>query len=117
LIVAAVSLSVSNSVVGNSANIRISGGNSTSFVGGAAGSRVQAAGWVRGESQWDIGQGITMYTLSYLDSPATTSATTYEIQARIGNAGTAYINRSGSDTDNATFARTPSSITVMEISA
>lgn len=51
----------------------------------------------------------------YLDSPATTSSTTYKVQVFV-NAGTAYVNRSGSDRDTSAYdGRTASSITVMEI--
>lgn len=44
----------------------------------------------------------------YLDSPATTSATTYKVQISAGNGGNAYINASGTE---------KSSITLMEIAA
>lgn len=54
----------------------------------------------------------------FLDSPATTSATTYKMQIRTTNAANAaVINRSGQDTDTTSFYRSPSTITVMEISA
>jgi hypothetical protein len=53
----------------------------------------------------------------FLDSPNTTSATTYKFQIAVVS-GTGYINRTGSDRDTATYdGRTTSSITVMEISA
>jgi len=48
----------------------------------------------------------------FLDSPATTSATTYKIQT-IANGGTTYVNRRGVDAVFGGF----STITVMEISA
>lgn len=48
-------------------------------------------------------------TITFLDSPATTSSTTYKIQARAGS-DTMYVNRRGGDTIGST-----SSITVMEI--
>jgi len=48
-------------------------------------------------------------TISYLDSPATTSATTYKVQARAA-AGTIYIN-----IDEGSYSGSASSITVMEI--
>jgi hypothetical protein len=50
--------------------------------------------------------------LTFLDSPATTSATTYSVRVA-SNAGTLYINRRG---DSANFTGT-STITVMEVSA
>jgi hypothetical protein len=56
--------------------------------------------------------------LSVLDSPATTSATTYSVQAINGpGGGTFYINRSQTDTNSGSFFRAASSITVMEILA
>ena len=57
------------------------------------------------------------FSLTFLDSPATTSATTYKLQTRVDNAGTVYFNRSYSDTDVTTNGRGASTITVMEISA
>ena len=53
----------------------------------------------------------------YLDSPATTSATTYKIQIRNSNGATGYINRSKDDTDTASYPRSSSSITVIEVLA
>lgn len=50
------------------------------------------------------------YALNFLDSPATTSAVTYKIQADT-DGGTFYVNRRGSD---ALFA-SPATITVMEL--
>jgi hypothetical protein len=50
---------------------------------------------------------------NFLDSPATTSATTYKIQILATSAGTAYVNRRRQDT---TFGG-QSTITVMEIAA
>ena len=55
--------------------------------------------------------------ISFLDSPATTAATTYKIQGRMISAGTFYVNRSKTDTDSTSYFRTASTITVMEISA
>jgi hypothetical protein len=55
--------------------------------------------------------------MTVLDSPATTSAITYKIQALSANAGVLVgINRSGGNSDNAFSGLGVSSITVMEIS-
>ena len=56
-------------------------------------------------------------TKSFLDSPATTSPTTYQIQLATGyNSNAAYINRQGEAADNAGYIQYPtSSITLMEI--
>ena len=54
--------------------------------------------------------------LTYLDSPATTSAITYGVQVSSITVGT-YINRSGDDLDNNDRLRSVSYITVMEIAS
>lgn len=59
-----------------------------------------------------VGDVINNWSTIYLDSPATTSATTYKFQARLNNPGTIYVNRRNS----ADTAQT-STITVMEIAA
>lgn len=54
----------------------------------------------------------------YLDSPATTSSTTYKIQMLTSNASsTTYVNRSFNDGDAASVTRAASSIIVLEIGA
>ena len=61
---------------------------------------------------------INCYTATFLDSPSTTSATTYKVQLTTeasGNTGNVYVNRSGEDDDNNQQARVVSSITVMEV--
>jgi len=59
------------------------------------------------------GAFIETRSANYLDSPATTSATTYKIQAK----GTAsiYVNRSSGDNNAANYGRQVSTITVMEV--
>jgi hypothetical protein len=61
----------------------------------------------------DAGQQ-TSTSFSHLDSPSTTSATTYKVQGLIPS-GTFYINRSSGD--GGSTARSVSTITVMEIGA
>jgi hypothetical protein len=81
------------------------------FIGDTAGSRTR--------STWgtEVAPGVVYPSNAvFLDSPATTSATTYKLQMRC-NGDTAVLNRNGVDTDNALYPRTASSITVMEISA
>jgi hypothetical protein len=53
---------------------------------------------------------------NFLDSPATTSATTYKIQMR-NYVGTSYVNRTPNDSNAVYTARSTSTITVMEIAA
>ena len=67
---------------------------------------------------WPTGAfGTYALAFNYLDSPATTSTTTYGVQ--IGNAGAATlcINRSQADDNAASRTRGTSTITVMEIAA
>ena len=55
---------------------------------------------------------------TFLDSPNTTSATTYQAYIKCRSSGhTIYVNRSSNDNDSSTYdPRTTSTITVMEIS-
>jgi hypothetical protein len=82
-------------------------------VGTAAGSRTSATISFSNT----IATEATSGNISFLDSPATTSATIYKIQGKNLAAGTFFINRTDSDTDASFSVRTASSITVMEISA
>jgi hypothetical protein len=52
--------------------------------------------------------------MSFLDSPATTSATTYKVQMRV-HGGTGFLNRSQTDSDSTNYGRYSSTITVMEV--
>ena len=53
----------------------------------------------------------------YLDSPATTSSTTYKLQLRAQSGFTAFVNQTATDTNNADYNRATASLTVMEIAA
>jgi hypothetical protein len=83
------------------------------FIGDAAGSRTR--GSTGGRATADAATASN--SLIFLDSPATTSATTYKLQAASNTAVTIYINRSQDDADSAARGRFASSITVMEILA
>lgn len=78
------------------------------YVGDASGSRFQGFQGGNEDASWTLS-----FTPVYLDSPSTTSAVTYKIQARTSN--TLYVNRTGDDADSANRGRTASSITLMEI--
>jgi len=64
-----------------------------------------------------VGSAFLPQTVVYLDSPATTSATTYSVDVAVESATAIYINRSTDDTDNSTFARGVSTITAIEVAA
>lgn len=57
-------------------------------------------------------------TIEYLDSPATTSSTTYNVKICSSNnsTGIAYLNRTRSDDDAYWMGRATSSITLIEVS-
>ena len=54
-------------------------------------------------------------SFQYLDSPSTTSSTTYKLQARAGTSGSVIIGLNGDSTDDANRASYPATITVMEV--
>ena len=58
-------------------------------------------------------------SITYVDSPSSTSAITYKLQMNFQNGTTGYINRSGNDGDGSSGyqARAMSSFTVIEIGA
>jgi hypothetical protein len=82
-------------------------------IGDAAGSRTQASNVVAGGNNF-AGQTVV---ISFLDSPATTSSTTYKVQIRGNTANTTVVNRDLDDTDSAQNPRTVSTISVFEVSA
>jgi hypothetical protein len=81
-------------------------------IGDAAGSRSRITADVASSANNAI-QGSVAFM--FLDSPATTSATTYKLQMRSQAGGTVAVNRSIDDTDSAIYTRAASSITVMEV--
>jgi hypothetical protein len=96
----------------------ISGGTSntvpTNWVGDAAGSRVQSS---TGNNYRATGSGDNntsgMWPFWNIDSPNTTSACTYKMQARSsGGSYTMYYGRSSNDTDNTSNSRTPAIVMI-----
>jgi|688.fasta_scaffold231567_3 hypothetical protein len=80
------------------------------YIGDAASNRPRVTG----------GSGFTSNTIQsvvahFIDSPATTSSTTYKIQTQ-SFSGTVYVNRTGLDSDNAVYGRFASSLIAMEVS-
>jgi len=99
---------------------RIMRGATPIGVGDSDGSRTQATAFTGrdyGEGTYDQ-KSVTCLSNSFLDSPATTSSTTYSLQwgAITETDGTAItINRTFDDASDAKTSRTISTITVMEI--
>ena len=109
-------LSVSSSVYSGGLKLRR---NSTDlFIGDASSSRTRATNWVVG---WNTNANRHPWFLggTFLDSPNTTSAVTYDIQFTSGYSSyTVYINRPHSLWDDAQqVGVTPSSITCQEVAA
>jgi len=94
----------------NSALYRLVRDSTVIYAGDSAGSR--ALGFSHQESQNTSGS--INGGGNFLDSPSTTSATTYKIQATSNN--TIYINRTADDSDTLLRIRGASTITLMEIS-
>ena len=85
------------------------------FIGDAASNRIRSTTTI-GPTRSATGYGYSMH-ISYLDSPSTTSSTTYKLQAKAADSGTFVLGRDGDDADQANEGRTPSSIIVMEVGA
>ena len=111
LVVAQVSYSYTAGA-GRTAYFRLDGGNASAYVGDAASSRIRTLA-TTGPSQQAT---LVTQTGVFLDAPATTSATTYKVQVA-GSSGfsSVYINRTGTDSNNSSFGRGVSSITVFEV--
>ena len=79
-------------------------------VGATAGSRVQVnTGEVAAIA------GVSASNSQVLDTPATTSSITYTVKLHASDATTFYVNRSSADTDTTRYARSASTITLMEV--
>jgi len=96
---------------------RLVRGSTAICIGDASGTRSRVTNGTR----WPNGRSDLYGTFSqnFLDSPATTSSTTYSVQlACRGTTGnTWYCNRSNDDYDGSEGSRSASTITVMEIAA
>ena len=91
----------------------ISGGATTVLGGTASSARLSASFRHRSDSDDNHDQGMSW---NYLDSPSTTSEITYQLQW--APQGTAYINRTVSDSDAAQYgARTISGMMAIEVGA
>ena len=90
-------------------------------VGDTAGNRVRGSLALQTATFWDDNSGANysmgQASLNFLDSPATTSATTYGLyHADADGTNNLYVNRSRSDVDSASYIRVASTITLMEVS-
>ena len=85
------------------------------FDGTAEGSRTQCSIWHIPFVGTGTGNTFGDKNITFLDSPASTSALTYKLQVKVQSGATAYVNRSMNDSNADYGPRTSSSITVMEV--
>ena len=97
--------------------IRLLRGSTALGLGDTAGSRARmtAIGYYSNNTSPSAYSGGNT-SMTFLDSPATTSATTYKLQAQCLSTQGIAVNKTRYDTDNGNASRGSSTITVMEIS-
>ena len=108
-------ITAGHSGTGNVFGFRLMRGSTAIAVGDADGNRRQ---WTFGEMTAYSNTNNTTRNVAgtFLDSPSTTSATTYKLQL-YNKYNTVYINRSGEDSNSENHGRGVSAITVMEVAA
>jgi hypothetical protein len=103
----------SNTLTGTRFAIRLVRNSTAICVGTDTGSRTPSSS--SNEARANSGM-MTPLGVNFLDSPSTTSSTTYKIQTNCLDGGTTVFNRGYSDNDASSITRVASTITVMEIS-
>lgn len=104
--------------VAASIHLRLVRGSTDIFKGDAEGNRLGSTQYIR-HNATPYAYDLEPVSGSFLDEPATTSATTYKLQATLGATynGTFYLNRAKTDSNTDYGPRTASSIIVMEVAA
>jgi hypothetical protein len=113
LILAQIAYSLGAGSAGNG-GFKITRGGTDIYRGDADGTRTQAVfgGW----SASSMNVSLLSDSINYLDSPATSSEVTYQLEAKRMQSGTARVNYvSGDGSDAARVVRGASSITLMEV--
>ena len=95
-------------------NMRLVRGSTTIGMGDAYSNRSRTFGGIYAPNNDSTTETVSCV---HLDSPSTTSATTYKIQITFGSPATIYINRSDNWSDSATHNTGTSSITLLEVAA
>ena len=110
------SVSIGSNTADKNILLAVTRGDSEIYKADQSGSNRQRAGggvhYMHGVAQL---QGTYSTNIMYLDSPSTTSSTTYKVKAQVNSGATMYVNRTGDSTDDGNRASFVSSITVMEI--
>ena len=95
-------------------------GSTNICIGDAAGSRIRGSLALQTSTFWDDNSSSSysmgQASLNFLDSPATTSATTYGLYHADDASNALYVNRARTDSDNLNYIRVASTITLMEVS-
>ena len=97
---------------GTGAFLNLLRGSTQIYIGDTSGSALRNSGCLTTRGGQD--QNYINNAGTYLDSPATTSATTYKFQILSSNGNTVYVNRS-ENTSNSFAGTTPSTLTLMEV--
>lgn len=92
---------------------RLLRGSTAIGVGASAGSRTPATVFT---SSGDLSKAVNS-AVQFLDTPSTTSSTTYKLQVTLNSGQTFKLNSEGENIDNAANHRTISTITLMEVLA
>lgn len=95
---------------------RLMRGTTAIGIGDAAGSRTRGTTGQLVNAPGASSSNAIHNSMTFLDSPATTSSTTYKVQVQIG-AGTFFLSSMNDDLDNAGYGRLIATITALEISA
>ena len=104
-------VSTSQTVGTNNGFLRLARGGTGIALGDATGTRKPSTTTIDSPN----GEFGVFSTLSFLDSPATTSATTYSVQISANGASAVFVNRSSTFSDYSGYATTSSTITVFEV--
>ncbi len=113
-ILVTLNMMISQTGTTNRAYIRLLRDSTAIHVGASAGNRTLGTAMLRGEgTQYSVEN----FSVTYLDSPSSTSALTYKAQGGVFNTAGMAVNRDGQNDDDAYTLRGASTITVMEISA
>lgn len=97
---------------GTNPNLRLMRDSTAISIGDTAGNRIRITTGDLINADYQVSSN----SLVFLDSPATTSATTYKVQmCALTGQGATYVNRTNTDSDSASYVRGASSITVFEV--
>ena len=99
---------------GSRVQFRLMRGSTAIAIGDTAGSRLRVSG---GSETSGGGGNMKSATINFVDSPSTTSSTTYKVQAVAPDGNGFQLNKTVSDSDSSSYHRTASHITAMEVSA